>query len=168
MRKGSYIEFHDDEITIEGFCHIISQDTLYLKIIKPYRLSIPIEIEFDRLILTETEEGVNLLFDEAKKIMVETYRTIKIIEREPKLFQRLYLNFESMVSGQSVRLYKKVFYSDTEREYFIRETEKRIKESYCQLFDKYILSNDKDVLDLRDKLKPLLLRQIMQQLYYHT
>lgn len=168
MRRGSYIECHDDEITVQGFCHIIAQNTLYLKMIKPYRLSIPIEIGFDRLILTENEEGMNILFDESKKIMSETYRAIKIIEREPKLFQRLYVNFESMVSGQSIRLDKKVFYSDTEREYFIRETEKKIKESYYQLFDKYILSNDKEVLDLRDKLTPQLLRQIMQQLYFYS
>ena len=105
MRRSAYIECKNDEIPIQGFCHMVAKNTLYLKMVKPYRLSIPIEIGFDRLILTENEEGMKLLFDDAKKIMSETYKAIKIIEREPKLFQRLYVNFESMDNGQSLRLF---------------------------------------------------------------
>ena len=165
MRRGTYIELESNGVIIEGGCLIVDRNRLYVKMMKPYEVSRVIDIELDKQNLTETEEGEEELFDYAETIMAEMYRTIKLIEREPKMFQRLYVNFKAMVDGQEVRLFKKVFYSDTEREYFLKDMKARIYESYYKLFDKYITTTDKEIAELRNTLTPKFLRQIMRKIY---
>ena len=165
MRRGTYIELESNGVIVEGGCLIVDRNRLYVKMMSPYEVWRVIDIELDKQHLTETEEGEEELFDYAETVMAEMYRTIKLIEREPKMFQRLYVNFEAMVDGQEVRLLKKVFYSDTEREYFIREMKARINESYYKLFDKYITTKDEDILALRQSLTPQFLRQVMRKVF---
>ena len=165
MRKGSYLAVDCNGVKVEGGCLIVDRNRLYVKMLSPFEVWRVIDIELDKQHLTETEEGEEELFVYAEIIMAEMYRTIKQIEREPKMFQRLYVNFEAMVDGQEVRLLKKVFYSDTEREYFIREMKERIYESYYKLFDKYITTTDKEIMGLRNTLTPQFLRQIMRKIY---
>ena len=164
MRKGAYIESECNGITVEGGCLIVDRNRLYIKMRKPYDVSQTVNLDLEQGKLTESEEGEEKLFDYAETILAQMYETIKIVERNQEMFQNLYVNFENMVDGQEVRLYKKIFYSDTEREYFIRDMEERIYESYYRLFDKYITSTDKKVLALRNTLPPLFLREIMKKI----
>ena len=165
MRKGSYLAVDCNGVNVEGGCLIVDRNRLYIKMMSPYEVWRVIDIGLDKQHLTETEEGEEELFDYAETVMAEMYRTIKLIEREPKMFQRLYVNFEAMVDGQEVRLLKKVFYSDTEREYSIRDMDARIYESYYKLFDKYITTKDEDILALRQSLTPQFLRQVMRKVF---
>ena len=165
MRKGSYLAVECDGVKVEGGCLIVDRNRLYVKMMSPYEVWRVIDIELNKQDLTETEEGEEELFDYAEIVMAEMYRTIKQIERDPKMFQRLYVNFEAMVDGQEIRLFKRVFHSDTEREYFIREMKARINESYYKLFDKYITTTDKEIMELRNTLKPQFLCQIMRKIY---
>ena len=164
MRKGSYLAVDCNGVKVEGGCLIVDRNRLYVKMMSPYEVWRVIDIE-NKQHLTETEEGEEELFDFAETVMAEMYRTIKLIEREPKMFQRLYVNFEAMVDGQEIRLFKRVFHSDTEREYFIRDMKARIYESYYRLFDKYITTTDKEIMELRNALTPQFLRQIMRKIY---
>lgn len=165
MRKGSYLAVDCNGVKVEGGCLIVDRNRLYVKVMSPYEVWRVIDIELNKQHLTETEEGEEEMFDYAETVMAEMYRTIKLIEREPKMFQRLYVNFEAMVDGQEVRLFKRVFHSDTEREYFIRDMDERIYESYYKLFDKYITTKDEDILALRQSLTPQFLRRIMRKIY---
>lgn len=165
MRKGSYIAVECDGVKVEGGCLIVDRNRLYVKMMGPYEVSRVIDIEPDRQHLVDTEEGEEELFDCAETVMAGMYRAIKLIEREPEMFRRLYVNFEAMVGGQEVRLLKKVFYSDTEREYFLRDMKARIQESYYTLFDAYVTTEDPEIKALRNTLAPRFLRQVMRKLY---
>ena len=165
MRRGTYIEFECNGVTVEGGCLIVDRNTLYIKMMSPYEVYQILTIDPEKEALTETEEGEDELFAYAETIMQEMYGTIKLIEREPKMFQRLFVNFNDMVSGQHVRLFKRVFHSETDKHYFMKNMDEKIKESYFQLFDKYITTTDIDILDLKKTLTPQFLRQIMRKIY---
>ena len=161
MRRATYLATDYTGVTIKGACFIVDNYILYVKMEYPYKTYNTIEIENPRL--TETEEGVEELFKLAVYVLMRLYRTIEIIKAKRPLFERLLVNFEDMVGMQSVKFKKKVFYSDTEREYFERNFDEVVKESYYQLFDKYIISADEEVTGLRKSLTPLLLRRIINK-----
>ena len=165
MRRATYIEFERNGVNVEGGCLIVDRNTLYIKMMAPHEVCQTLTIDPDKEALTETEKGEEELFAYAETVMKDMYHTIKLIEREPEMFQRLYVNFEAMVSGQHIRYYKRVFHSETDRLYFLKDMEERIQESYYQLFDKYIVSTDRDILGLRDTLTPRFLRQVMKKVF---
>ena len=165
MRRGTYIEFECNGVTVEGGCLIVDRNRLYIKMFSPYEVHQTLTIDPDKEVLTETEEGEDSLFAYAETVMKEMYRTIKLIEREPKMFQRLYINFNELVSGQHVRFYKRVFHSETDRLYFLKDMNERIDESYYKLFDKYITTKDKEIVELRATLTPQFLRTVMRKIF---
>lgn len=166
MKKASYIDCESLGVEVEGACLIVDRYTLYVKMMSPYEVAKVIDIDLDKQYLTETEEGEDELFDYASSVLAEMYRTIKLIERESNMFKRLYVNFGDMVGRQRVRFYKRVFHSQTEKHYFIKNIDEEISKSYLQLFDKYITSTDIDILDLRKTLTPQYLRQIMKKVFF--
>ena len=165
MRRGSCIELESNGVIVEGGCLIVDRNTLYLKMMSPYEVYQVLTIDPEKEVLTETEEGEEKLFAYAKTVMQDIYRTIKLIEQEHEMFQRLYVNFNDMVFGQHVRYYKRVFHSDTDKHYFMKDMDGRIYESYLQLFDKYITTKDEDILALRQSLTPQFLRQVMRKVF---
>lgn len=165
MKRGRYIELECNGVNVEGDCLIVDRNTLYIRMMSPYEVYQILTIAPDKETLTETEEGAEKLFAYAMTLMQDMYRTIKLIEQEPKMFQRLYVNFNDMVFGQHVRYYKRVFHSDTDRHYFMKDMDERIYESYLQLFDIYITTKDKDIIVLRQSLTPQFLRQVMRKVF---
>lgn len=167
MKKACYIEYECEEGTnVEGGCLIVDRNTLYIKMMSPYEVPNRIDIDLDRQHLTETEDGEDELFDYAATVLGEMYRTIKLIEREPAMFRRLYVNFENLIGGQQIRFRKRVFHSETDEYYFLKHMDEVIYESYFILFDKYITTTDKDILGLRNTLTPLFFRQVMRKVFH--
>lgn len=166
MRRATYLTTDYKGVTIKGVCLIVDSHILYVKMEYPYKTYNTIEIENPRL--TETEEGVEELFKLAVYVLMRLYRTIEIIKDNRPIFERLLVNFEDMLNMQSVKFKKKVFYSDTEREYYERNFDEVVKESYYQLFDKYIQSEDEEVTGLRNSLSPPLLRRIIHKVLSET
>lgn len=164
MRKGSYLAVDYDGVKVEGGCLIVDRNTLYVRMMGPYEVYQVLTIDSDKEALTETEEGENALFAYGRIVMREMYRTIKLIEREREMFQRLHVNFNDMKTAQHIRFYKRVFHSETDRHYFLKDMEERIDESYLKLFDKYIISADKEILALRQTLMPQFLSQVLSVL----
>lgn len=165
MRRSTYLKFENNGVNVEGGCLIVDRNTLYVRMMAPYGVYQILTIDPDREALTETEEGEEELFAYGETVMKEMYRTVKLIEREPELFHRLYVNFNDMVSGQHVRFYKRVFHSDTERYYFLEDMDRRINESYLQLFDKYITTENEEILALKQTLTPQFLRQVIRKVF---
>ena len=165
MKRGTYIELESNGVIVEGGCLIVDHNTLYIRMLSPFEVYQALAIDPDKEALTETEEGEAELFAFAETVMRDMYRTIKLIEQELIRFQRLYVNFIEMERGQRVRFYKRVFHSDTERYYFMKDMDERIYESYLQLFDKYITTANENILALRQSLTPHFLRQIMRRVF---
>lgn len=165
MRKGVYIKFESNGVNVEGGCLIVDRNTLYIKMMAPFEVYQVLTIAPDREALTETEEGEEELFAYAETVMKEMYRTIKLIEKEPTMFQRLYINFKEMVNGQHIRCYKRVFHSETDLHYFLKDMYERILESYLLLFDKYITTADEEILALRHTLTPQFLIVVMKRVF---
>lgn len=165
MRQGTIFRFEQDGVKVGGCCFIVDRNTLFIKILSPYDISQTLTIDPDKEALTETEHGVSELFAYAEGIMKKMYMAIKLIEREPDMFQRLYINFENMVDGQHIRFFKRVFHSETDRHYFLKDMKERIYESYDQLFDKYITLPGINLSDLKNTLTPEFLEQVMVKLY---
>ena len=76
-------------------------------------------------------------------------------------FMKLYVNFQTLRSGLSIKRCNRVFYSDTEREYYDKQMAEDLIRNYKVLFDKYITSIHPELEYLKEVIGPYHLYQIL-------
>lgn len=74
---------------------------------------------------------------------------------------KLYVNFQTLRSGLSIKRSNRVFYSDTEREYYDKQMAEGLIRNYKVLFDKYITSIHPELEYLKEVIGPYHLYQIL-------
>lgn len=80
--------------------------------------------------------------------------TDAIISENREDFMKLYVNFQSLRSGLTIKRCNKVFYSDTEREYYDKHMVEDLIRNYKVLFDKYITSKHPELEYLKEVITP--------------
>lgn len=159
MERVTYLDLEYNGIDIKGACVIVNRNLLFVKMTSPYKASETTEIT--NCDLTETEEGVKEIFSLGGKTLLQLYKNIETVKANKEIFQSLWINFNNMMEMQVMKMKKKVFYSENERELYNRNMIEILKDSFAQLFDKYIQSRDKEVLALKESLHPLTLEKIL-------
>lgn len=101
--------------------------------------------------------------DKAKDCLAKLYEKVILVRDNLEIFLRLHINFNDMISLQRIKLYKRVFYSDNERDLYLKSLNDYLDESYYELFDRYIVTDDKDVLALKKDMPPYQLKYIIEE-----
>lgn len=78
-------------------------------------------------------------------------------------FMRLFINYSSLYEGLFIRKSKKVFYSDTEREYYERNMTEDLVRNYQDLYHKYISTKYPELSRYSRLLLPRTLAEILEQ-----
>ena len=157
MEKNG-IKYIDADNGVKGFYKILNPFTFEVTMTSPYHVTA--KYILDKGTLEDDSETDALI----KRRLDYFYYCIETIKLDLDGFKKLSANYSSIEQGLRIQLLNKVFYSQCEEDRYRADMKRKLKEEYCNLYDRYIikplpiLKSFKDILDPR--LLPCLIESI--------